>query len=119
MRLLMVIFIHSIYTTGVYVIFRNGFRRSTRCIAGRARRCTFRSVNMTHIVVVVCSGYRGSEFIKNSCDRPCRYTLPRSRSISRRSRLDGLPSRNASKWGIALRSSANLSRNSRLASVSR
>jgi hypothetical protein len=50
---------------------------------------------------------------------PVCYTLPRKRSISRRSRFDGLPSRNASKCGIALRSSANFTRNSRLASVSR
>ena len=37
----------------------------------------------------------------------------------RRSRFDGLPSRNASKCGIAFRSSASFSRDSRLASVSR
>jgi CheY-like chemotaxis protein len=48
-----------------------------------------------------------------------RYTLPRRRSISRRSRFDGLPSRDASKCGIALRSSASFRRNSRLTSVSR
>jgi hypothetical protein len=47
------------------------------------------------------------------------YTLPRSRSILRRSRFDGFASRIASNRGANLRSSANLSRNSRLTYVSR
>jgi predicted PurR-regulated permease PerM len=47
------------------------------------------------------------------------HPLPRRRPISRRSRLDGLPSRSPSTRGIILRSSINFSRNSRLALVSR
>jgi len=62
---------------------------------------------------LIGSGYAGLDSGRVS------YPLPRNRSISRRSRFDGLPSRNASKCGIALRSAANFSRSSRLASVSR
>jgi hypothetical protein len=46
------------------------------------------------------------------------HDLPRSRLSSRRSRFDGLPSRDASKCGKVLRSSANFRRKSRLSSVS-
>ena len=50
---------------------------------------------------------------------PSLTSCPRKRLISRRSRFEGLPAGIASNCAIALRSAATLSRNSRLASVSR
>ena len=47
------------------------------------------------------------------------HILPRSRSRSRRSRFEGLPSETPSNCCIAFRSCASFSRDSRLASVSR